>query len=60
MVITEVDGRRVTSPLLFREAMKKAEPKRGALLQVSRDGTRGFVVIRTASEGQSDEPEPAK
>lgn len=60
MVITEVDGKKVASPQLFREAMKKAEPKRGALLQVSRDGTRSFVVLRTVPEGQPDEPEPAK
>ncbi len=60
MVITEVDGKKVTSPQLFREAMKKAESKRVALLQVSRDGTRGFVILRTAPEGQSDESEPAK
>lgn len=56
MVITEVDGRKTTSPLVFREAMKKADLKRGALLQISRDGTRSFVVLRV----HPDEGDPSK
>lgn len=56
IVITEVDGRKVASPLVFREAMKRADPKRGALLQISRDGTRSFVVLRM----HSDEVEPSR
>ncbi|MCC7519287.1 MAG: trypsin-like peptidase domain-containing protein [Verrucomicrobiae bacterium] len=60
MVITEVDGKKVVSPLHFREAMRKAEPKRGALLQISRDGTRSFVILRMAPGNPSEDPEPMR
>lgn len=54
VVITEVDGRKVLTGQALREALTKADPKRGALLQVSRDRVRTFVILRP---GPADRPE---
>jgi Do/DeqQ family serine protease len=45
-VITEVDGKPVTNLQSFREALNKADPKRGVLLYLDRKGTRTFAVLR--------------
>jgi S1-C subfamily serine protease len=45
-VITEVDGKRVTNLQLFREALNKADPKRGVLLYLDRKGTKTFAVLK--------------
>jgi serine protease Do len=50
-VITEVDGKPVTNVKSFREALNKADPKRGVLLYIDRKGSKTFAVLK-AKEGQ--------
>ena len=45
-VITEVDGKPVTDVKSFREALNKADPKRGVLLYLDRKGSKTFAVIK--------------
>ena len=45
-VITEVDGKRVTSVASFREALNKADPRKGVLLYLDRKGSRTFAVLK--------------
>ena len=45
-VITEVDGKRVTDVKSFREALNKADPKRGMLLYLDRKGSKTFAVLK--------------
>ena len=45
-VITEVDGKPVTNVKSFREALKKADPKRGVLLYLDRKGSKTFAVLK--------------
>ena len=45
-VITEVDGKAVTDVKSFRDALNKADPKRGVLLYLDRKGTRTFAVLK--------------
>src|SRR6478672_1354940 len=45
-VITEVDGKPVTSVGSFREALGKADPKRGVLLYLDRQGSKTFAVLK--------------
>jgi serine protease Do len=45
-VITEVDGQPVTDVRSFREALNKADPKRGVLLYVDRKGSKTFAVLK--------------
>ncbi len=48
-VITEVDGKPVTSVASFREALTKADPRRGILLYLDRKGSRTFAVLKAGS-----------
>ena len=48
-VITEVDGKPVTNVQSFREALNKADPKRGVLLYLDRKGSRTFAVLKAGS-----------
>src|SRR5580765_7416212 len=48
-VITEVDGKPVTNLQSFREALNKADPKRGVLLYLDRKGTKTFAVLKASS-----------
>jgi Do/DeqQ family serine protease len=48
-VITEVDGKPVTNVQTFREALNKADPKRGVLLYLDRKGSKTFAVIKAGS-----------
>jgi S1-C subfamily serine protease len=48
-VITEVDGKPVTDVQSFREALNKADPKRGVLLYLDRKGTKTFAVLKAGS-----------
>jgi S1-C subfamily serine protease len=48
-VITEVDGKPVTDVKSFREALNKADPKRGVLLYLDRKGSKTFAVIKAGS-----------
>jgi serine protease Do len=45
-VITEVDGKSVTNVQSFREALNKADPKRGVLLYLDRKGNKTFAVLK--------------
>lgn len=45
-VITEVDGQPVTDVKSFREALNKADPKRGVLLYLDRKGSKTFAVLK--------------
>jgi S1-C subfamily serine protease len=48
-VITEVDGVRVTNIQTFRDALNKADPKRGVLLYLDRKGTKTFAVLKAGN-----------
>ncbi len=48
-VITEVDGKPVTNVQSFRDALSKAEPKRGVLLYLDRKGNKTFAVLKTGT-----------
>jgi len=48
-VITEVDGKPVTNVQSFREALNKADPKRGVLLYLDRKGSKTFAVLKAGS-----------
>ena len=45
-IITEVDGKPVTNVPSFREALTKADPKRGVLLYLDRKGSKTFAVLK--------------
>src|ERR1700676_3036597 len=45
-VITEVDGKPVSDVKAFREALTKADPKRGMLLYLDRKGSKTFAVLK--------------
>ena len=45
-VITEVDGKPVTNVKSFRDALNKADPKRGVLLYIDRKGSKTFAVLK--------------
>jgi len=48
-VITEVDGKPVTNVASFREALSKADPRKGILLYLDRKGSRTFAVLKAGS-----------
>jgi serine protease Do len=48
-VITEVDGKPVADVQSFREALNKADPKRGVLLYLDRKGSKTFAVLKADS-----------
>ena len=48
-VITEVDGKPVTDAKSFRDALNKADPKRGVLLYLDRKGSKTFAVLKANS-----------
>src|SRR5881398_1665132 len=45
-VITEVDGKPVNDAKSFRDALNKADPKRGVLLYLDRKGSKTFAVLK--------------
>jgi S1-C subfamily serine protease len=45
-VITEVDGKPVTNVQSFRDALNKADPKRGVLFYLDRKGSKTFAVLK--------------
>ncbi len=45
-VITEVDGKPVTNVTSFREALTKADPRKGILLYLDRKGSKTFAVLK--------------
>src|SRR5438477_254154 len=48
-IITEVDGKPVTNVQTFREALTKADPKRGVLLYLDRKGSKTFAVLKAGN-----------
>jgi serine protease Do len=49
-VITEVDGKRITNIASFREALNKADPRKGILLYLDRKGSKTFAVLKTGAQ----------
>jgi serine protease Do len=45
-VITEVDGKPVANVASFREALTKADPRKGILLYLDRKGSKTFAVLK--------------
>jgi Do/DeqQ family serine protease len=45
-VVTEVDGRPVTNVQSFRDALAKADPRKGILLYLDRKGSKTFAVLK--------------
>ena len=45
-VITEVDGKKVTNLQSFRDALQKADPRKGVLLYLDRKGSKTFAVLK--------------
>lgn len=45
-VITEVDGKPVTDVATFRDALNKADPRKGVLLYLDRKGSKTFAVLK--------------
>ena len=45
-VITEVDGKPVTNVQSFRDALNKADPRKGILLYLDRKGSKTFAVLK--------------
>ena len=45
-VITEVDNKPVTNVATFREALSKADPRKGILLYLDRKGSKTFAVLK--------------
>lgn len=48
-VITEVDGKPVTNVQSFRDAITKADPRKGVLLYLDRKGSKTFAVLKAGS-----------
>ena len=48
-VITEVDGKPVANVQSFRDALTKADPRRGILLDLDRKGSKTFAVLKAAN-----------
>src|SRR5205809_786085 len=48
-IITEVDGEPVTNLQSFREALNKADPRRGVLLYLDRKGNKTFAVLKAGA-----------
>jgi serine protease Do len=48
-VITEVDGKPVTSVAAFRDALTKSDPRKGILLYLDRKGSKTFAVLKATS-----------
>jgi serine protease Do len=45
-VITEVDGKKITNVASFREALNKADLRKGVLLYLDRKGSKTFAVLK--------------
>src|SRR5438046_7773488 len=48
-IITEVDGKPVTNLQSFREALNKADPRRGVLLYLDRTRNKTFAVLKAGA-----------
>jgi serine protease Do len=45
-VITEVDGKKITNLASFKDALNKADPRKGVLLYLDRKGGKTFAVLK--------------
>ncbi len=54
MVITEVDGKRITTVADLKNLLKKGDASKASLLQVSKDGVRSLVILRPDAPPDSD------
>src|SRR4051794_13681187 len=45
-VITEVDGKKIANLASFRDALNKADPRKGVLLYLDRKGSKTFAVLK--------------
>jgi serine protease Do len=45
-VITEVDGKKITNLASFKDALNKADPRKGVLLYLDRKGSKTFAVLK--------------
>src|SRR6266403_1397745 len=54
-VITEVDSKPVTNVQSFREALTKADPRRGVLLYLDRKGSKTFAVLKAGGGEPPDD-----
>ncbi|HEY0369847.1 MAG TPA: trypsin-like peptidase domain-containing protein [Chthoniobacterales bacterium] len=48
-VITEIDGKPVTNVQTFRDALAKADPRKGILLYLDRKGSKTFAVLKAGA-----------
>jgi S1-C subfamily serine protease len=48
-VITEVDGKPIENAAALRDALAKADPRKGVLLYLDRKGSKTFAVLKPAS-----------
>ncbi|MDQ6861963.1 MAG: trypsin-like peptidase domain-containing protein [Verrucomicrobiota bacterium] len=48
-VITEVDGKPIANVQSFRDALNKADPRKGVLLYLDRKGSKTFAVLKATS-----------
>ncbi len=48
-VITEVDGKPIANVAAFREALTKADPRKGILLYLDRKGSKTFAVLKATA-----------
>lgn len=48
-VITEVDGKPVNDVKSFREALQKADPRKGVLMYLDRKGSKTFAVLKAGT-----------
>jgi hypothetical protein len=54
MVIRQVDGKKVLTAQALKEALKQADPHRGAMIQITKDGIRSFVILKTRPTAQPE------
>jgi serine protease Do len=48
-IITEVDNKPVTNVQTFRDALQKADPRKGVLLYLDRKGSKTFAVLKASA-----------
>jgi len=49
-IITEVNQRSVTSPKLFRDALKSADPRTGVIINFTSRGTSKFKILKESGD----------
>ncbi len=49
-VITEINRKRISNPVQFREAIKSADPKAGIMVNLLSDGASRFIVLKESGK----------